>query len=202
VILIGQYDSPFVRRVAVALKLYAFPYEHRPWSVFSDAARVRAYNPLGRVPTLVLDDGTALLESAAILDHLDEQAGPAALIPPSGPARRAALRRCALATGAAEKAVALVYETAFHARPEPHIVDRIETQITAVLDALNDDCPQTPFWHGQSPGHADVALACAAAFIAETRPSLLNHPRLQAHADRCEALPAFQAARQEFIPPS
>jgi glutathione S-transferase len=75
-ILIGQYDSPFVRRVAIALRLYAMPFEHRPWSTFGDADKIAPFNPLRRVPTLVLDDGETLLESGAILDHLDEMAGP------------------------------------------------------------------------------------------------------------------------------
>src|SRR3954467_323496 len=74
-ILIGQYDSPFVRRVAIALRLYAMPFEHRPWSTFGDADKIAPFNPLRRVPTLVLDDGETLLESGAILDHLDEMAG-------------------------------------------------------------------------------------------------------------------------------
>ncbi len=76
VILIGQYDSPFVRRVAIALRLYGMPFEHRPWSVFGDADALAAYNPLKRVPTLVLDDGDVLIDSAIILDWLDEVAGP------------------------------------------------------------------------------------------------------------------------------
>ena len=62
--LIGQYDSPFVRRVAIALRLYGIPFEHRPWSTFGDAETIAPYNPLRRVPTLVLDDGEALIESA------------------------------------------------------------------------------------------------------------------------------------------
>jgi glutathione S-transferase len=53
--LIGQYDSPFVRRVAIALRLYGLPFEHRPWSTFGDADKIAPYNPLRRVPTLVLD---------------------------------------------------------------------------------------------------------------------------------------------------
>ena len=71
-ILIGQYNSPFVRRVAIALRLYGIAYEHRPWSTFGDAERIAPFNPLRRVPTLVLDDGEALIESGAILDYLDE----------------------------------------------------------------------------------------------------------------------------------
>lgn len=50
-ILIGQYDSPFVRRVAIAAALYDLAFEHRPWSTFGDAERIRPYNPLLRVPT-------------------------------------------------------------------------------------------------------------------------------------------------------
>ncbi|MDB5686932.1 MAG: gst3, partial [Rhizorhabdus sp.] len=66
-ILIGQYDSPFVRRVGIALHLYDMAYDHRPWSTFSDGDKVAAYNPLRRVPTLLLDDGDVLIESGAIL---------------------------------------------------------------------------------------------------------------------------------------
>ena len=54
-ILIGQYDSPFVRRVAIALRLYGIAYEHRPWSTFSELNSIAPYNPLRRVPTLVLE---------------------------------------------------------------------------------------------------------------------------------------------------
>src|SRR3954451_9300070 len=105
-ILIGQYDSPFVRRVAIALRLYAMPFEHRPWSTFGDADKIAPFNPLRRVPTLVLEGGEALLESGVILDHLDELAGQErALIAKRGPQRRRALRVCALATGLADKAV-------------------------------------------------------------------------------------------------
>ncbi|XXT32070.1 glutathione S-transferase family protein [Sorangium sp. So ce448] len=93
-ILIGQYDSPFVRRVAVALQHYGLAYEHRPWSVWADAESIAKYNPLRRVPVLVTDGGEPLVESAAILDALDDLVGPdRALLPRSGEARRAALPR-------------------------------------------------------------------------------------------------------------
>ena len=99
-ILIGQFDSPFVRRVGIALRLYDLPFEHRPWSTFGDADKIAPYNPLRRVPTLVLDDGEVLIESTAILDHLDETVGPSrAMIAENGPRRREALKVRALATG-------------------------------------------------------------------------------------------------------
>ncbi|WP_204273919.1 glutathione S-transferase family protein, partial [Stenotrophomonas maltophilia] len=69
------------------------------------------YNPLRRVPTLVLDDGETLIESAAILDYLDERAGAEkAMLAANGELRRKALKVIALATGLADKAVSLLYE--------------------------------------------------------------------------------------------
>ena len=79
-ILIGMFDSPFTRRVAISATLLGIPFEHRNWSVGKDFERIRRYNPLGRVPTLVLDSGEALVESAMILDWLDQQIGPARAI--------------------------------------------------------------------------------------------------------------------------
>jgi glutathione S-transferase len=140
VILIGQYDSPFVRRVGIALRLYGHAYEHRPWSTFGDADRIAVLNPLRRVPTLVLDDGEVLIESGAILDYLDELAGPSkALIAESGPDRRQALKVCALATGLADKAVSLFYERMLHPLTSQAWIDRCTAQISDVLEALETD---------------------------------------------------------------
>jgi len=207
-ILIGQYDSPFVRRVAIALRLYDLSYEHRPWSTFGDADRIAPYNPLRRVPTLVLDDGEILIDSAAILDHLDELAGPAkALIAQSGPARRHALKICALATGLADKAVSLVYERALHQQTSQQWIDRCVSQIAGVLDALQADRAGRPasLWFGEAVGHADIAVACVLRFTGEAHPALFDltrWPALAAHAARCEALAPFQAIAQRFIPPN
>ena len=110
-VLVGQYDSPFVRRVAVSLRLLGFEYAHDTRSVFADFDAMRQVNPLGRIPSLVLDDGEGLIDSAAILDWLDQSVGPErALVPPAGPERRRALRLIALATGAIDKVGAAAYE--------------------------------------------------------------------------------------------
>ena len=106
-ILIGMFDSPFVRRVAVSMNLLQVPFDHRNWSVGKDFELIRQFNPLGRVPALVQTDGDTLIESSAILDFLDEQAGPErALMPRSGELRREALRVIAIALGGAEKGAA------------------------------------------------------------------------------------------------
>jgi glutathione S-transferase len=200
-ILIGQYDSPFVRRVAIAMTLYAMAFEHRPWSVWADADKIAAINPLRRVPTLVLDDGEALVESSAILDALDEMAGDTAMLPARGAARRRALRICALSTGLADKAVSLFYEGVLRETPSQVWVDRCRAQIGDVFTTLEADraASSSAFWLGDSIGHADIAAACALRFTCEAHPGLFDAqrwPRMAAHGDRCEALPAFQAICQ------
>ena len=104
-ILVGQYDSPFVRRVAVSLRVLGFAYEHDTRSVYGDFDAMRRINPLGRIPSLILNDGEVVLDSAAILDWLDQSVGPKrALVPVDGGERRGVLRRVALAIGAIDKA--------------------------------------------------------------------------------------------------
>ena len=206
-ILIGQYDSPFVRRVGVALHTYGMTYDHWPWSTFGDADKLARYNPLRRVPTLVLEDGQVLIESSAILDFLDEGADPAAvMIPRQGQERRAALRICALATGLCDKMVSLVYERALHEETSDDWIARCGIQIADVLVVLEADraARGTPFWFGDRLGHADVAVGCAMRFLKEAHPHLhgaLPLPALGAQSGRCEALPAFQAVVQPFLPP-
>jgi glutathione S-transferase len=203
-ILIGQFDSPFVRRVGVALELYGLGYEHRPWSTWADADKVAVYNPLRRVPTLVLDDGEALIESGAILDFLDEVAGERALNPRSGPARRTALHVSALATGMADKAVSLFYERLLHPEASDTWIDRCRTQIGGVLQRLEAMRLErtSKYWFGDELGHADIAVTCALRFLLESSPSafeLAAFPSLKAHAVRCEALPVFQKISQPFF---
>ena len=207
-ILIGQYDSPFVRRVGIALTLYGLPFEHKPWSTFGDAEKIRPYNPLTRVPTLVLDDGEVLIESHSILDYLDTLV-PAErrMFPVAEPARRHALKIAALATGMSEKAVSLFYEKVLHRQASDVWINRCRSQISGVLAALEQDRAgrSSDYWFGDRIGHADIAVAMPLRFIPEAHPGVVamtDYPALSAHAKRCEALPAFQAIAQEFIPPA
>ena len=207
-ILIGQYDSPFVRRVAIALRFYGLPFEHRPWSTFGEGDKIAPYNPLRRVPTLVLDNGEALIESTAILDYLDELVGPEkAVIAARGPERRHALKICALATGLGDKSVSLLYERVLRKDQSKIWVERCEAQIGGVLDVLEKQraAIASPYWFGERIGHADIAVACVLRFTAEAHSQLFNAPRypaLAAHAARCEALPPFQEIVQPLAPPS
>ena len=176
-ILIGQYDSPYVRRVAITLKTYGLAYEHRPWSVWGDADKIAAHNPLRRVPTLLLPDGLALVETYAIIDAVDEMV-PAerALLPRGGPIRRDGMRIVALASGLADKAASLMYEPMFRAQPSESWMARCRRQIVDTLGVLEADraTRRSPYWLGSSLSHADVAFACALRFTREAHPTPLR----------------------------
>jgi glutathione S-transferase len=205
--LIGQYDSPFVRRVAIALRLYNTAFEHKPWSTFGDADKIAPYNPLRRVPTLVLDDGEALIESTIILDYLDDLVGAEkAMLPRSGIERGRHLRICALASGLGDKAVSLLYERVLRKEQLALWVERCERQIADVLKVLEAERAKvkTQYWLGDRIGHADIAVACVVRFTREAHPQLFDasrYPVLNAHAERCEALAPFKEIVQPLAPP-
>lgn len=207
-LLIGMYDSPFVRRVAIALDLLGFPFEHRDWSVGRDFERIRAYSPLGRVPVLVPAEGEPLTESAIILEYLDDLVGPErALLPPPGADRRAALRLLGFATGAAEKAIQIVGERVF--RPlhlhHPPYVERCRSQMRGALGELDKVCAAAgdrDWLLGDRIGVADITLACFATYAHEAVPEPLDaFPALQARRARLEALPVFRRYYAPFFQP-
>jgi glutathione S-transferase len=207
--LIGQYDSPFVRRTAIAMRLYGIAFDHRPWSTFGDAEKIRPYNPLLRVPTLVLEDGEALVDSLAILDYLDATVPPAErLFPQEEPARHKALRIASLAAGISDKAVALYYEQNLHAEHATSAmwIERCRSQIKGALAVLESERAAAggDYWLAGRIGHADITVACMLRHLGEAHPglgSLDALPALKAHAERMEALPIFQEIQQPFIPP-
>jgi glutathione S-transferase len=194
-ILVGQYDSPYARRVAISLMALGIPYDHDTRSVFGDFDSMRQTNPLGRIPSLVLDDGTVLVDSAAILDYLDEQAGPArALLPRHGPARRDGLQRIALACGAVDKiGGGRNYEMLI--RPQryrwPEWIERTTTQGLGALAALNAlDWPEAPL------DQAQITTGCALDYVRVTAPELMaagRYPTLDALWQRLTVRPEFQA---------
>jgi len=208
-ILIGMFDSPFVRRVAVSMNLLGMTFEHRNWSVGKDFELIRQFNPLGRVPTLVQPDGEVLIESSTILDFLDECAGPErALLPRSGKPRRQALQIMSVALGAAEKGVTRVYETVFRPPEKRYLpwLERCNTQMHAALAELDRFCQaRAGEWLiDNRMTQADITATCAYTFLVDAlgiNRAGIGYPGLAAIAERCEALPEFRSVRAEFFAP-
>ena len=205
-ILIGQFDSPFVRRVGVALRLYGLDFEHRPWSVFGEGDKIAEFNPLRRVPTLICDDGVAIHESNAIIDYLDDLVGrDRALYPATGQSRRDAMRIAALSCGMADKAVSLFYEQRLHHATSDVWVDRCRTQIGGTLARLEAERAggAGPYWGGDAVGHADIATVCSFRFVTDVHGAVIDkadYPAITLLWERLEATPEFTEIQQAFTP--
>jgi glutathione S-transferase len=109
--LVGMLDSPYVRRVAVSLKLMDLAFELSQVSVFRGFDEFKSVNPVVKAPTLVTDDGVVLMDSGLILEYAERLAGPSRSLMPSDPGEHVrALRAIGLALAACEKTVQIVYE--------------------------------------------------------------------------------------------
>jgi glutathione S-transferase len=207
-LLIGMFDSPYVRRVAISMQRLGLPFEHCNWSVGTDFDRIRQYSALGRVPVLVMDDGVALADSSAILDALDDLVGPTrALLPPTGPSRREALRLIYLAIGAQEKGRDQLYERMVRPPEKVHEpwVARCREQMHGALGQVELTCRQrgAGCWLVDDRfTQADLSVVCLCTLLEDSLGIFAGehpYPALQALVDRCEALPEFKATYAKWF---
>lgn len=194
--LIGLFDSPYVRRVAVSMRLQGFAFEHVALSVFRNKEEMARINPLLKVPMLVLDNGEKLIESSFILDYLDGEAAPdKRLIPATGAARRRVQQQCAIALVGAEKAVQIAYDT--QQRPiEFSYAPWVERCTAQMHDAfgLLEAQPASAVPAGAPITQAEITIAAALRFAMHAHPAQFpagRYPRLEQLSAYCEALPAF-----------
>ena len=202
--LIGNFLSPYVRRVAVSLNALGMPFEMEEVLVFKNPEAVRKHNPVARIPTLVLDDGEVLIESYAILDAIDDIAGPdKSLTPPSGRERRHVMKVTAVGVGAMEKAQWAFYEGRFRPKEKIHQpwVEHNEQQVLGGLGYLGALAgkAEEENWLAGTPrmSQADITGAVAFSFIRTIRPALKiedKAPQLARFAERCEAMDIFRDA--------
>lgn len=188
--------SPFVRKVRMAILMLGLgdKVEIQTADLNDPADTIRAQNPLGKIPALVLDDGTVLYDSRVIVEYLDHVAGGGRLFPREPAARFAALRLQALCDGILDAAVLTVYEDRY--RPaEMRLASWLERQagkIARGLAALEADPPPLEPLIGQ------VTLACVLGYCDLRLGGAWrkDHPRLVAWLDRFAAqVPAFEATR-------
>ena len=198
--LIGMLDSPYVRRVAICLKLLEIEFEHRAISVFSGFDRFKAINPVVKAPTLVLADGQILMDSSLILEYAAGiSPSGRALLPNQGAARLNALQLNGLALAACEKTVQIVYEQQLRPLEKQHQpwLDRVQGQLLAAYAELEKQLPQSavsPFM-----GSAEVSVAVAWSFTQLMLPGQISdeqHPTLAAFAAQAEQHPAFISTPQ------
>ena len=193
-ILRSSPSSPFVRKVRIAASVLglADKIEVRETDLNDAADSIRVQNPLGKIPALILDDGTTYYDSRVILEYLDHLAGGGRIIPRDMPARLATLRLQALCDGMLDAGVLLVYEERY--RPADKRVDtwvaRQSDKVSRGLAALEAAPPAlTPV-----PDVGQIALACVLGYgdLRFGGRWRTDHPRLVAWHDKFAAqVPAF-----------
>jgi glutathione S-transferase len=198
-LLIGVNRSPFTRRVAITLNIYGVPFEQRPLSGFGNRTEVRASNPLGRIPALVLDSGETLIDSDAIIDHLDEAyGGDRPLTPRDGADRRAVLKVAAMMMGACEKLLHAAYEGNHHPPEKVHQpwIDDCMAQAAntlAAVEAIVD--PKQPYLLLERLTQADVTAVVAERLARARGIDTDTHmPKLGALTRRLAERPFFQVS--------
>ncbi len=192
--LIGMLDSPFVRRIAVALLTVDVPFAHEPLSIWRHIDRFAPLSPLLKAPSLIEDDGTALVESGVILNYLEAKFPAMAALRPRG---LPAFHALGVALTVMEKAVQLYYE--HHIRNADERSEswgaRVRGQLDAGLTALDAAAPE--LWFETAPGHADIAAVCALGFVRAMladKVDVARFARLSAFCARAETLGPFRAA--------
>jgi glutathione S-transferase len=191
--LYGSLTSPYVRKVRVFLREKGIAYDFVEEGPADAAGNVARLNPLGKIPTLLRDDGEVLFESPMIIDYLDSLPGPV-LIPLAGEARWRVQRWHALGQGIADAVVARLMET--RRRPEhqdPALIHKQEAKVAAALAFAETRIPDGEYLMGNRLTLADIAMGVALAYmdLRYEHAWQATHPRLAAWFAVCARRPAF-----------
>jgi glutathione S-transferase len=200
--LIASYTSPYARKVRIALAEKKIDYdlvEESPWAA---QTTVPAYNPLGKVPVVILDDGTKLFDSRVIVEYLDTVSPVSRLIPEPNRQRIVVKRWEALADGICDAAVALVLERKRPARQQnKDWLDRQQRKVDLGLKELADELGEKPWCNGEAYSLADIATGCALGYL-DLRHAAIDwrsaYPNLVKLTERLAKRPSFA----ETVPPA
>lgn len=194
--LIGSLTSPYVRKVRVVMAEKKLEYELVLDDVWADDAKIQHYNPLGKVPCLIMDDQGRLFDSRVIVEYLDTLSPVSRLIPQHGRERAVTKGWEAIADGILDAAVAIRTEST-QRPPEQRSeawVERQHGKITAALAYMNEALGDEPFCMGVNISLADLAVGCALSYLDLRFPDINwrePHANLARLLEKLEARPSF-----------
>jgi glutathione S-transferase len=195
--LVGSLSSPFVRKVRVVLAEKRIDYDFVIDMPSDPATRVPEFNPLGKVPVLITDDGVRLFDSPVIVEYLDSISPVARLIPEPARQRILVRRLEALSDGMLDAAVLLVQEGRRPAELQSDaVIARQRAKIDRALDFAATDLGEKTWCCGEAYSLADIALGCALGFLDFRFRDIdwrARHPNLVRHADKLFGLQPFEA---------
>ena len=195
--LIGSVTSPYVRKVRIVMAEKRLDYELVLEDVWSPDTRIQQFNPLGKVPCLVMEDGGAMFDSRVIVEYLDTLTPVCKLIPPNG--RERAEVKCweSLADGVLDAAVLVRLERTLRpeAQQSPDWIKRQMDKVNGGLKAMSAGLKDTPFCCGTHYTLADVAVGCALGWISFRFPEIDwrdTHPNLGKLFDKLSERQSFK----------
>ena len=193
--LIGSLTSPYVRktRVVLAEKHIGYDFElEGPWNMDS---RVPEYNPLGKVPILIMEDGTSLFDSRVIVEYLDTVSPVSRLIPESNRRRIIVRRWEALSDGICDAAAAIFLERKrAETQQSEEWISRQNKKVSLGLEYAARELGDKKWCDGNVYTLGDVALGCALGYLAFRFPEIewrRNFPNLADLSERLEKRASF-----------
>jgi glutathione S-transferase len=193
--LLSSQPSPFTRKVRIVLAEKKIDCDLEKVDVQPVDNPVNAHNPLGKIPTLVLDDGTTLFDSRVIVEFLDSVSPIARLIPEDNRERVAVRRWEALADGILDAGILVRYESLRpQAEQSPAWVAKQSARIARGLAVMADELGERTWCHGEKYSLADIAVGCTLGWLEFRFPQNMwrvIHPNLARHMDKLSERPSF-----------
>ena len=200
--LLASLTSPYARKVRIAIAEKKIEYELVEVSPWVAGTSVPDYNPLGKVPVLILDDGTALYDSRVIVEYLDTVSPVSRLIPEPSRQRIAVKRWEALADGICDAAVAIVLERKRPAQQQSaESLERQQQKVDRGLAEFANELGDRPWCSGEAYTLADIATGCALGYLDLRHPAVgwrAEYPSLVKLAEKLAKRHSFQ----DTVPPA
>ena len=195
--LIGSLTSPYVRKVRVVLAEKKLDYQFELENVWAPDTAIQDLNPLGKVPSLIMEDGNVMIDSRVMVEYLDTLTPVCKLLPPNG--RDRADIKCweALADGLLDAAVLVRLERTLRP-PEQQSADWIARQmrkVTLSLASMAERLGESPYCAGNHYSLADVCVGCTLGWLSFRFPEIAwrdDHPNLARLYDKLSERPSFK----------
>lgn len=194
--LLGSLASPYTRKVRIVLAEKKIECDLSLVDVQPIDNPVNAHNPLGKIPALLLDDGTALYDSRVIVEFLDAVSPLSRLIPDDTRPRAAVRRWEALADGVLDAALLVRYESLRDKRERSQgWLDKQLARMRRGLEQMSAELGERAFCHAERYSLADIAVGCCLGWLDFRRPGeqdwLAQYPPLAQRYRKLMERPAF-----------
>lgn len=194
--LLSSTASPYTRKVRIVLTEKKIECEIQPVDVQPVENPVNAHNPLGKIPTLILDDGSALYDSRVIVEFLDGKSPIGRLIPEDLRERVAVRRWEALADGVLDAGLLVRYESLRDATERSRAwTDKQLARIRRGMAEMAGGLGERAWCHGERYSLADIAVGCCLGWLGFRKPGDVDwhaeYPSLAKHYEKLMARPAF-----------